>query len=164
MFFPENKGCWEGLQGMSGRKLPPTCCRLTSEGRYACPVTERSESPLSLLGDFPNCQCLVLSPRVHRGLLESAGSSVVIRRDQGGDTQRTPARDGLRPVRPPALIPGAQTPSGPAPLVNHLASWSFSSLASSVRHQKPFRKSNPKPLLTVAQDLPSGRGEGSVRM
>lgn len=87
----------------------------------------------------------------------------MIQGDQGEDTQGNPHPSGRGCALCTCLpqSPGHRLCQSPAPLINHLASWSFSSLVSSVRHQKPFRKLNPKPPLTGGSGSTfwEGRGE-----
>lgn len=105
-----------------------------------------SETVVSFLPDLPNCRWPCSVSGCGPGELQEStrssariqGIKVKIPREiphlQEGAAHSAPACPNLR---------GSHFVRANMSLINHLASWSFSSLASSVRHQTAFGKSNP---------------------
>lgn len=105
----------------------------TARGWLACSLSFFLSSFLSASG------CGAREP------LESARSQALIQRDQGADTQKNPTapQEGAAHFAPacPNLW-GSNIVRANSSLINHPASWSFSSWVSSTRYQKAFRKLN----------------------
>lgn len=113
----------------------------------------------------PDCRVCSVSLCGAREQREPARSQTLIQRDQGADTQKNPTAPQKGAMHFAPACPnlwGSNLVRASTSLVNLLSSWSFSSSVSSFRHQKAFRTLNTRPQLTVAQELPSGKGEGKV--
>lgn len=151
--------CVSGHTAGSGSPLPGSSEGQTGEeegGTKQASSLTAFETVVPLIPDFANrqwpCSFSGCGPRE---LLESTKSSMLIQRDQGENTQRnrsTPQEGAARFAPACSNLWGSKFVRANTFLINYLASWSFSSLASSVSYQKTCRKSNPKPLLTVAQE------------